>query len=47
VDPEPAGEGEALAVFTGGAGVTRSLRAALALRGLGRIAIEAMPPAQA
>jgi glutamate racemase len=41
------GEGEALAVFTGGAGVTGPLRTALAARGLSRIAVEAMPLAQA
>jgi glutamate racemase len=45
-DREP-GEGEALAVFTGGAGVTHSLRTALASRGLAQVAIEAMPLAQA
>ena len=41
------GEGEALAVFTGGAGLTPPLRAALASRGLPQVAVEAMPLAQA
>jgi glutamate racemase len=41
------GEGEALAVFTGGATVTHPLRSALSARGLARVAIEAMPLAQA
>ncbi|HEX8663306.1 MAG TPA: glutamate racemase [Beijerinckiaceae bacterium] len=40
-------EDEALAVFTGGAGVTEPLRRALGARGLARVAIESMPLAQA
>jgi glutamate racemase len=40
------GEGPATAVFTGGARVTPALRDALAGRGLGTVAVEAMPLAR-
>ena len=46
VGPLPKTDGQAsLAVFTGGAGLTPDLRAALASRGLSTITIEAMAPA--
>src|SRR4051812_6751816 len=43
----PVDDGAALAVFTGGTGLTPALRQALAARGLARITVEALPLAMA